>query len=197
MSAAAYGPTLAGQAAGSGLTSATLIAAYPLSAYGGATDALAPIRGTIAQGTDFIFACQSLNVSKRLLAQTSPIWMYEFRDQTALASIGVDASGAATVSTPQGAAHSYELQYLFNLRDLQNEERRALQTTIATYWTNFARTGSPNNGSTMAIVWPTFTGNGASDVLGLDVAAGGGVKVLSTSFDTAHKCSTLFNMLTF
>ncbi|WP_448131394.1 carboxylesterase/lipase family protein [Stutzerimonas chloritidismutans] len=192
--AATYGATLAGQAAGTGLTAAALEAAYPLSAYGGAADPLAPVRGSIALGTDVTFACQALNLSKRAAQQGTPTWMYEFRDQTAPPSVGADASGNATISTPQGAGHWYEIQYLFNLRDLGNAERRALQDAMTTYWTNFARSGNPNTGNQVPTAWPAFTSG--STVLGLDVASGGGIKPLTT-FEQDHKCATVWPMLTF
>lgn len=197
MTTAIYPLVLQGQAAASGLSAATLAAAYPLSAYGDPTSALSASLGAAAEGTDFIFACPGLNLSKRAVIQGTPIYMYEFRDQTAIPSIGIDANGNPTTTLPQGASHSYELQYLFNLRDLQNQERADLQQVMSSYWTNFARSGNPNDGSAVPAFWPVFAGNGASDVLGLDVASGGGVSVLSTSFDVAHKCSSVFPMLTF
>lgn len=199
MTTAIYGAVLQGQAANL-VPAATLTAsgAYPLSDFGDPASALSASIGATAEGTDFIFACPSLNLSKRAVTQGTPIYMYEFRDQTAIPSIGVDGSGNPAVTIPQGAAHSYEIQYLFNLRDLQNQERADLQTAMSSYWTNFARTGDPNRGrNTVAVTWPAFTGNGASDVIGFDVASGGGVATLSTSFDTAHKCSAIFPMLTF
>ncbi|HZY18167.1 MAG TPA: carboxylesterase family protein [Ramlibacter sp.] len=192
--AATYGPTLAGQAAGSGTTAAALLAAYPLAHYGGAADPLAPVRGATAQGTDFIFACPALNLSKRAAQQSTPVWMYEFRDQTALPSIGADAAGNPTVATPQRAAHSYEIQYLFNLRELPNHERRALQEAMSTYWTNFAQTGNPNRGAAVPARWPAFTS--AATVLGLDVASGGGIQPLA-SFEQDHQCSSTWSGLTF
>jgi para-nitrobenzyl esterase len=118
--------------------------------------------------------------------------MYEFRDQTAIPSIGL-ANGSYFLSLPQGAGHSYELQYLFNLRDLGNDERRQLQTAMSRYWTNFARTGNPNNGEAPAN-WPSFTG--PDKILGLDVASGGGIKQLNT-FEADHKCMSVWSMLTF
>lgn len=197
-SAAAYGPTLASLSAGTGVSTATLTTtAYPLSRFGGDNDPLAPTRGATALGTDVVFACPTLQFSRRVRTQASPVWMYEFRDQTALPSVGTDANGNATIATPQGAAHSYEIQYLFNLRDLGNPERRDLQQAMARYWTNFARSGDPNSGGSVPVTWPAFTGNGTADILGFDVASGGGIRVLSSSFDTAHQCSTTWPMLTF
>ncbi|MFL6648110.1 MAG: carboxylesterase/lipase family protein [Sulfurifustaceae bacterium] len=198
MTTAIYPAVLAGQAAASGLSPTQLAAAYPLSAFGNPSSPLSASLGAAAEGTDWIFACPALNLSKRAATQGTPIYMYEFRDQTAIPSIGIDANGNPLVTIPQGAAHSYEIQYLFQLRDLKNQERADLQQAMSGYWTNFAHTGNPSNGpSPVPATWPAFAGNGGSDVLGLDVASGGGVAPLSTSFDTAHKCSSVFPMLTF
>lgn len=193
---AAYPATLGGLAAGTGLTGATLAdtAYYPLANYGTNT-ALQPSLGATAAGTDIIFSCPALNLSKRAQAQGSPIWMYEFRDQTAIPSLGLDASGKYYLSFSQGAAHSYELQYLFNLRDLQTDEHRALRDSMTRYWTNFARTGDPNKGTGAPVAWPAFTG--ADNIFGFDVAATGGVKLLDSSFEAAHKCSVVWSALTF
>ncbi len=117
-----------------------------------------------------------------MAAQNTPVWMYEFRDQTAIPSIGVD-NGKYYLSFPQGAAHSDDLQYLYTLRDLGNDERRRLQAAMSGCWTNFARTGDPDKGS-------------PDKVLGLDVASGGGVQPLA-SFDADRKCAAPWNAVTF
>ncbi|HEV2612006.1 MAG TPA: carboxylesterase family protein [Noviherbaspirillum sp.] len=167
---------------------ATVASLYPLTDYG-TNAAQQPSLAATAVGTDVVFACPALNLSKRIAAQNSQIWMYEFRDRTAIPSIG-----RTTVSFPQGAGHSYELQYLFNLRDLENNERRDLQTSMSRYWTNFSRTGDPNNGTAVAVAWPAFTA--PDKVLALDVASGGGNRVLTT-FEAEHKCATAWSSLTF
>jgi para-nitrobenzyl esterase len=190
----AYAATLAGLSAGTGVSAADLATVhYPLANYGSNT-AQQPNLGATAAATDNIFACPALRVSQRIAAQNSPIWMYEFRDQTAIPSVGIAANNSYYVSFPQGAGHSYEIQYLFNLRDLGNDERRQLQTAMSRYWTNFARTGDPNKGTEPQVAWPTFT---APDrILGLDVASGGGIKQLAT-FEADHKCASVWSMLTF
>jgi para-nitrobenzyl esterase len=132
-----------------------------------------------------------LRTSQRIAAQGAPVWMYEFRDQTALPTIGV-ANGIYYLSFPQGATHSYDLQYLYKLRALGNEERRQLQTAMTRYWTNFAKTGNPNSGGAVPAEWPAFTG--PDKVLGLDVASGGGVKTLS-SFDADHQCTSAWGRI--
>jgi para-nitrobenzyl esterase len=161
---------------------------YPLSDYGSNTAQQASLAATAA-GTDLLFSCPALNLSKRAQGQGAPIYMYEFRDRTAIPSIGRNA-----ISFNQGAGHSYELQYLFNLRDLETAEHRDLQTAMSRYWSNFARTGNPNQGDPVVAAWPAFTG--PNKVLGLDVASAGGVRELNT-FETDHKCNTAWTSLTF
>ena len=166
----------------------SLATVYPLTDYGTNT-AQQPSLAATAAGTDVRFSCPALNLSKRVLSQATPIFMYEFRDRTAIPSIGRN-----TISFNQGAGHSYELQYLFNLRDLETAEHRDLQASMARYWTNFARTSNPNNGDPVATSWPAFTG--PTKVLGLDVASAGGIRELAT-FETDHKCNTAWTSLTF
>jgi para-nitrobenzyl esterase len=188
---AGYAPTVAALAAGSGANVTAIVTGlYPLANYG-SNPALQPSLAVSAMATDLGFSCPALRTSQRIAAQGSPVWMYEFRDQTALPTVGV-ANGNYYLSFPQGAAHSYDLQYLYNMGDLGNAERRALQTAMTRYWTNFAKTGNPNTGGEVPADWPAFTG--ASTVMGLDVASGGGVKALS-SFDADHKCTSAWGSI--
>ena len=189
--AAGYAPTIAGLTAGTGINVASVIANfYPLANYG-TNPAVQPSLAASSLATDLGFSCPALRTSQRIAAQGSPVWMYEFRDQTALPTVGV-ANGSYFLSFPQGAAHSYDLQYLYNLGDLGNAERRALQTAMTRYWSNFAKTGNPNSGGEVPAQWPAFTGPGT--VLGLDVASGGGVKALAT-FDADHKCTSAWGSI--
>ena len=188
--AAGYAPTIAGLTAGTGIdVNAVITNFYPLSNYG-SNPAVQPSLAAASLATDLGFSCPALRTSQRIATQGSPIYMYEFRDQTAPPSVGV-ANGNYYLSFPQGAAHSYDLQYLYNLGDLGNAERRELQTAMTRYWSNFAKSGNPNTGGDVPANWPAFTA-AAPTVLALDVASGGGVKAL-TSFDADHKCSTAWN----
>lgn len=190
---AAYAPTVAALTAGSGANVNDIVTNYyPLANYG-ANPALQPSLATAAMATDLGFSCPALRTAQRIHAQGSPIWMAEFRDQTALPTVGV-ANGIYYLSFPQGAAHSYDLQYLYHLGDLGNDERRQLQASMTRYWTNFAKTGNPNNGGAAPVNWPAFSGPG--QLLGLDVASGGGVQV-SSSYETAHQCATAWPFVTF
>jgi para-nitrobenzyl esterase len=191
--AAAYAPTVTGLTAGSGANVNDIVTRfYPLASYG-SNAAIQPSLAVTAMATDIGFSCPALRTSQRINTQASPIWMYEFRDQTALPTVGV-VNGKYTLSFQQGAAHSYDLQYLYNLGDLGNDERRQLQTAMTRYWTNFAKTGNPNTGGDVAANWPAFTG--PTNVLALDVASGGGVTQL-TSFDSDHKCTLAWGIVTF
>ena len=187
--AAGYAPTIAGLTAGTGIDVNAVIANfYPLTNYG-SNPAIQPSLAAASLATDLGFSCPALRTSQRIATQGAPIFMYEFRDQSAPPSVGV-ANGNYYLSFPQGAAHSYDLQYLYNLGDLGNAERRELQTAMTRYWSNFAKSGNPNTGGEVPANWPAFTG--PSTVLGLDVASGGGVKTLTT-FDADHKCTSAWN----
>jgi para-nitrobenzyl esterase len=191
--AVAYAPTISALTAGSGANATDLVTTwYPLANYG-ADPALQPSLAESALATDLGFACPALRTVQRVAAQNTPVWMYEFRDQTAIPSVGM-ANGKYYLSFPQGAAHSYDLQYLYNLQDLGNAERRQLQEAMSRYWTNFARTGDPNKGGDVPANWPAFTGS--DKVLGLDVTSGGGVRQLAT-YEADHKCAAPWKVVTF
>ena len=193
LQSAAYAPTVASLTAGSGANVNDIVNRfYPLASYG-ANPALQPSFAVAAMATDLAFACPALRTAQRINSQGSPVWMYEFRDQTAPPTVGV-ANGKYYLSFQQGAAHSYDLQYLYKLGDLGNDERRQLQTAMTRYWTNFAKTGNPNTGGDAVANWPAFTG--PANVLALDVASSGGVTQL-TSFDTDHKCTLAWGIVTF
>ena len=111
--------------------------------------------------------------------------MYEFRDQGAPSLVGT-FGGKYVLSFPQGAAHASELPYLFNMMDVGSADRKALKETMATYWTNFARSGDPNSKGA-----PTWAGFKTGKVQALDVPEDGGVKPMAASaFKAEHKCTT-------
>jgi para-nitrobenzyl esterase len=164
---------------------------YPLSRFGSDV-ALQPSLATGAAGTDSTFSCNGVNVSARIAAQGSPVWMYEFRDQTAVPLIGM-VGGRYVLSLPQGAAHAYELPYLFGMAASQNAEQTALKATMSTYWTNFAKTGNPNGAGAPA--WAGFKGG---TVQALDVASAGGVTAMTVdAFRDQHLCKTAWAKQTF
>jgi para-nitrobenzyl esterase len=137
-----------------------------------------------ALGTDLVFACNGLNVARRLSGHGRTVYSYEFRDRTAPEVL-------PPVSFPQGAAHSAELQYLFDMPRALNAEQAALKSAIVRYFTRFARTGVPD--APGLPTWPAFT-SGTPTYLGLDVAAGEGIATRLT-FAAEHQCDTVWASL--
>ncbi len=165
---------------------------YPLSRFGDDV-ALQPSLASGAAGTDSTFSCHGANVSARLAAQGSPVWMYEFRDQTALPLVGA-IGGRYVLSLKQGAAHAYELPNIFAMAGARHsDEQKALSAAMAAYWTNFARKGDPNGPGAPA--WPGFKGG---TLQALDIAADGGVTPMpAAAFRAQHLCDTAWKGLTF
>jgi para-nitrobenzyl esterase len=91
----------------------------------------------------------------------------------------------ATVSTGSpfagwGAGHWAELRYVFDhLNQYQwawSDADRELANTMATYWTNFAKSGDPNGDSVPA--WPNFTTGTERQLHFDDTITAGGVQNL-------------------
>ncbi len=114
---------------------------YPLSNYGGN-----PSLALTALGTDAIFACNARR-ALRSMSGFVPTFQYEFSDQ--------NAPPFFKVSFPMGAYHAAELQYLFAFGAPLTQDQRQLSADMIGYWTEFARTGSPNSPATPA--WPGYT----------------------------------------
>jgi para-nitrobenzyl esterase len=115
---------------------------YPLSSYPSPAVALGAV------GTDAIFACPAVTAEADLSKYTTA-YAYEFNDENApdryLPSFGF----------PYGAAHAFELQYLFDLSNTPypgtlSGPQQQLSRAMKRYWTNFAKTGVP------AVGWSQF-----------------------------------------
>lgn len=192
MTAEGFNKGAEAMASQTGVSVSDLAGYYPLSRHGDDVG-LQPSRAAAAAGTDSTFSCNGVNVSARIAAQGAPIWMYEFRDQTAVPLFGV-FGGKYALSLPQGAAHAFELPYLFGMASAaQNAEQTALKATMSTYWTNFAKSGNPNGAGVPA--WAGFKGG---TVQALDVASGGGVTAMTAdAFRDQHLCKTAWAKQTF
>jgi len=87
--------------------------------------------------TDTAFRCGGVMIAG-LHSRHAPTWLYEF----------------SHADRPRGASHSWELQYVFgNLHEASSQavdEAVSEQTQI--YWSNFAKTGDPNDDESPA--WP-------------------------------------------
>jgi para-nitrobenzyl esterase len=141
-----YQASIAGLLGVSATTAAVIAAQYPLSAYSSPPVALGAI------GTDEIFACPALTVDESS-SKYVPTYAYEFNDQNA------PERYLAPVGFPYGAAHESEVQYLFSLANtpfpgVLTAPQQQLAAAMKQYWTNLAKTGSPN--SHPDPWWPRF-----------------------------------------
>jgi para-nitrobenzyl esterase len=114
---------------------------YPLDEYGG------PALTWSAIYTDRMFACPQL-LTTQALALRVPAYAYEFTDPNSVSLFPLTPTFAA------GAVHSGEIPLLFDIVktgsatdpvNTPSASQRQLARTLGRYWTEFARTGSPNN----------------------------------------------------
>ena len=149
-------------------------AEYPLASFPSADLAFA------TAGTDVVFACPAYGADLSM-SQFVPLSTYEFNDENAPQDF------LPPVTFPYGAAHASELQYLFNLpitvpRPPLDAQQLQLSSAMQHYWTNFAKSGTPNGAGLAA--WPQFNplqGNFQSLIPPSPVQ--------ETTFATNHKCA--------
>jgi para-nitrobenzyl esterase len=146
VTAANYVPEISSTLGLPATQAAEVASEYPLSSYSSPAVALGAV------GTDAIFACPAL-IEQDELSRYTPTYAYEFSDENApdrfLPSFGF----------PYGAAHAFELQYLFDLTDAPNQgtlsaSQQQLARAMQRDWTSFAKTGRP------AATWPQFGATG-------------------------------------
>ena len=166
-----------------GAGAAAVLAQYPLSGYASPDLAYAQVI------TDAGFSCPALQADQ--LAQPSGVYAYEFSDPDP-----PDDFNFTTLTFPLGAAHSTELQYVFQRIPLLDTVppfsagQLALSNQMIAYWTRFAATGSPDyglsGGSAGAPYWPRFSA-GQPDVQ--ELVPGASAPESSAQFAAAHKCA--------
>ena len=120
-----------------GANASQVLAQYPVGNYPSASEALS------AAESDSIFVCPAHRADV-LLSRWVPVYAYEFNDRTA-------PSYAPLASFPYGAAHTFEIQYLFPLYhgglgtpQPLNAAQERLSDEMVQYWTSFARTADPD-----------------------------------------------------
>jgi para-nitrobenzyl esterase len=126
-------------------------ARYPLSAYP------TPSHAWAAAYTDTMFACPQASANDAL-ARRTPVYGYEFADETAPPWIPVPPG------TPTGASHAAELPYLFENKDKPitldgrplplTAKQLAVGADMVRAWAAFAHTGTP---SSDAKSWPRWS----------------------------------------
>jgi para-nitrobenzyl esterase len=112
-----------------------ILARYPVEKFHSAGEALSTVV------TDWAWGCPVLD-RDRILAARTPLYAYEFADETAPWFITLPKP-----NFPTGAFHGAELQYLFNDEQLPGPSTPAqvqLSGTMMRYRTQFALTGNPN-----------------------------------------------------
>ena len=143
---------------------------YPLSDYSSPSAALGAV------GTDAIFACPTVTGQEEL-SKYVPVYAYEFNDENA-----PDRS-LPSYGFPYGAAHTFELQYLFDLSNTPNQgplsaPQQQLAQDMTRSWTSFAKAGVP------AANWPPFA---LTDQRAMSLAPPR--PQLETGYATEHHCS--------
>ncbi len=124
---------------------------YPLKKYP------SPDLAYAAVFTDAQFSCPALLADS--LTSHSGVYAYEFSDPHPPNDFPIK------FSFPLGAAHSTELQYVFQRIPFLDtlppftHAQLALSDLMIRYWTRFAATGSPNGGPGKAPHWPLWTGS--------------------------------------
>jgi para-nitrobenzyl esterase len=179
LTAADYSNTVA---ATYGATNAPLVLAqYPLADYGSPSSAFS------AAETSSIMACPAY-AGDRWLSQYVPTYAFEFADETA-------PSSSPLVSFPYGAAHTYEIQYLFPLYhgatgkiNQLNPAQEKLSDQMVGYWSRFAKSGDPN--SEDALFWPRY-GTAPDDFQSLTLPRSGS----TSTFVSDHHCDFWVGLL--
>lgn len=140
-----------------GETARAVAAAYPVTAYPTPAIAWATLL------TDASFVCPTLRDGEALRRHV-PAYGYRFGDRDAPNFTGLPP----VPGLPYGAAHGFELPYLFTITPL-GEAQQGLSDRMTGYWTGFARTGVPATPG--APRWPRL--GAAARVLSLAPGADG------------------------
>ncbi len=134
--------------------------------YGAATDAEAK-RAAADYGGDAFIAFQTWKwIELHHRTGGSPVYRYEFDQPRPLAA---DAPAGAEPH----ANHSADIEFVFRMLDSLHlpwtADDRAVSELIATYWTNFAKTGNPNGPGLP--VWPAYGEKDRFQVMHLETHA--------------------------
>ncbi|MFE1808722.1 carboxylesterase/lipase family protein [Streptomyces sp. NPDC059533] len=137
--------------------------------------------------TDRSFTCTTLAAGRAIAAHAPglPLYGYEFNDPHAPVLAGLPANPGF----PYGAAHGFEMPFLFSSFPTERpltDDQRALSDRMVDHWTNFARTGNPN--APDAPAWPTLRpwSSHAPSVQSLVPGPGG---IHPADAYSAHECS--------
>lgn len=137
--------------------------------------------------TDRSLTCTTLAADRAIAAHAPglPLYGYEFSDPDAPVLTGLPANPGF----PYGAAHGFEMPFLFSSFPTErplSDAQRALSDRMVDYWTNFAHTGNPNTPD--APLWPVLRPSSplTQSVQSLTPGPGG---IHPVDADSAHHCS--------
>ncbi|MCF3182397.1 carboxylesterase family protein [Streptomyces polychromogenes] len=163
-----------------GSTAAAVEARYP------AADHPTPALAWAAVLTDRSLACTTLADGRTIAAHAPglPRYGYEFGEPEPPVPAGLPQNP----DFPYGAAHGFELPFLFSSVPTERpltQDQLALSDRMVDYWTDFARTGSPNGSH--APFWPALSSPGSRDQPVQSLASGpAGIRPVDA--DSAHHC---------
>jgi para-nitrobenzyl esterase len=138
--------------------------------YPAGTDAEASRSAGDLAGDQFIAYTTWMLVNRQLATGGSPVYRYSF-DRKCPIEAGRIINGAVATGADTGAVHASDIPYAFgNLAGIPGVAWEAadwsLSDAMASYWTNFARTGNPNGGGLPE--WPRYARDGSFPVQHLD-----------------------------
>ncbi|QDQ15887.1 carboxylesterase/lipase family protein [Streptomyces spectabilis] len=156
-----------------GASAPAVEARYPLASYP------SPGLAWAALMTDASFTCSALRADRALAARV-PTYAYLFSDANAPRFAGLPV----VEGYPYGAAHGFELAYLFPRVTVPEltPEQRVLADHMTDYWTRFATTGDPNSPRTPD--WPGFGPGPTTQSL---APGTGGIRPVDAT--AAHHCA--------
>ncbi|MEU6890341.1 carboxylesterase family protein [Streptomyces sp. NPDC046557] len=137
--------------------------------------------------TDRSLACTTLAAGRAIAAQAPglPLYGYEFADPDAPVLTGLPANPGF----PYGAAHGFEMPFLFSPFPTERpltDAQRTLSDLMVDYWTRFAHTGNPNTPG--APLWPAL-GSSSPPTRSVQSLAPGTDAIHPVDAGYAHHCS--------
>ena len=133
-----------------------------LKVYSAATDAEAKRAAQDFAGDNFIAYATWKWLDMQIKTGESPVFRYEF-DQT------LPLAADAEPGTEPRASHAWEIEFVFRVLSSRNlpwrPEDEQVSELMASYWTNFAKTGNPN--SPDLPLWPVYDGSTGYQVMHL------------------------------
>ena len=152
---------------------------YDASLYGNS-----PSRAVSAIYTDYAFACNASTQANSIqVTSTAPFYAYEFADRAAPPIIAIPEWLDA------GAAHAFEIQYLFgsdaSFGDRATPAQVELANVMTRAWTNFARYGDPS-ATDGTFSWPEYSATNGQMVSFVTPEP---AALTGTQFRATHRCN--------